>query len=136
MASLKVGNITFGAEELSTTFQTYRSDFLMMPLLALGALAEHCSVRTGIRYRETVGEMSGNLELSNYQKTKYEDAAVDITPRVFQTFFGNVVAGIDPNAIYQSIWGSNVTKGDGLKNVPIVVQICAYLAKKLARICS
>lgn len=131
MASVKVGNITFGAEELSTTFQTYRSDFLMMPLLALGALAEHCSVRTGIRYRETVGEMSGNLELSNYQKTKYEDAAVDITPRVFQTFFGNVVAGIDPNAIYQSIWGSNVTKGDGLKNVPIVVQICAYLAKKL-----
>ena len=46
MASVKVGNITFGAEELSKTFQTYRSDFLMMPLLALGALAEHCSVRT------------------------------------------------------------------------------------------
>lgn len=131
MASVKVGNITFGAEELSKTFQTYRKDFIVMPLLALGALVNHCSVRTGIRYRETVAEMSGSLELSNYKKTKFEDAVVDLTPRVFQTFFGNVVAGIDPNAIYQSIWGSNVTKGDGLKNVPIVVQICAYLAKKL-----
>ena len=83
MASVKVGNITFGAEELSKTFQTYRSDFLMMPLLALGALAEHCSVRTGIRYRETVGEMSGNLELSNYQKTKWQASTLTPSTRAF-----------------------------------------------------
>ena len=131
MASIKIGNVTYGAEELSRTFQTYRRDFIVMPFLAMAALAKHCNVRTGIRYRETVSQMSSGAEIGNYSKTKHEDADVSIDPRIFQTFFGNVIKGIDPNAIYQSIWGSNVTKGDGLKNVPIVNQVCAYLVKKV-----
>lgn len=131
MADIKVGNVTYGAQELSTTFQTYRKDFIVMPFLAMQALAQHMNVRTGIRYKETVSQMAANAEISNYSKTKFEDADVTITPRVFETFFGNIVQGIDPNAIYQSIWGSNVTKGDALKNVPIVVQVCAYLVKKV-----
>ena len=69
--------------------------------------------------------------IGNYSKTKHEEADVSIDPRIFQTYFGNVIKGIDPNAIYQSIWGSNVTKGDALKNVPIVNQVCAYLVKKV-----
>lgn len=131
MAEIKIGNVTYGADELSKTFQTYRKDFILMPFLAMAALAMHCNVRTGIRYRETVSQMSANAEIGNYSKTKHEDAAVNIDPRVFETFFGNIVQGIDPNAIYQSIWGSNITKGDGLKNVPIVNQVCAYLVKKI-----
>ena len=131
MAEIKIGNVTYGADELSKTFQTYRKDFIIMPFLAMAALAMHCNVRTGIRYRETVSQMSANAEIGNYSKTKHEDAAVNIDPRVFETFFGNIVQGIDPNAIYQSIWGSNITKGDGLKNVPIVNQVCAYLVKKI-----
>ena len=131
MASIKIGNVTYGAEELSKTFQTYRKEFVIMPFLAMELLAKHMNVRTGIRYRETVSQMSANAEISNYSKTKHQDADVKIDPRVFETFFGNVIQGIDPNAIYQSIWGSNVTKGDGLKNVPIVVQVCAYLVKRI-----
>ena len=132
MASIKIGNVTFGAEELSKTFQTYRKEFITMPLLAMQVLAQHCNVRTGIRYRETVTQMSADAEIGNYSKTKHEDVDINIDPRVFQTHFGNVVKGFDPNAIYQSLWGSNVTKGDGLKNVPIVVQVCAYLVKVIA----
>ena len=131
MASIKVGNITYGAEDLAKCFKTYRKDFVIMPLLAMQALAQHCNVRTGIRYREIISEMSANAEIGNYSKTKHEDADVKVDPRIFETFFGNVIQGIDPNAIYQSIWGSNVTKGDGLKNVPIVNQVCAYLVKKV-----
>lgn len=131
MASIKIGNVTYGAEELSKTFQTYRKEFVIMPFLAMEQLAKHMNVRTGIRYRETVSQMSTDAEISNYSKTKHQDADVKIDPRVFETFFGNIVQGIDPNAIYQSIWGSNVNKGDGLKNVPIVVQVCGYLVKKI-----
>lgn len=131
MASIKIGNVTYGAEELSKTFQTYRKEFVIMPFLAMELLAKHMNVRTGIRYRETVSQMSTDAEISNYSKTKHQDADVKIDPRVFETFFGNIVQGIDPNAIYQSIWGSNVTKGDGLKSVPIVVQVCGYLVKKI-----
>ena len=49
MADIKVGNVTYGAQELSTTFQTYRKDFIVMPFLAMQALAQHMNVRTGIR---------------------------------------------------------------------------------------
>lgn len=126
-----MAGITFTPEELSKTFQTYRKDFIVMPMLAMSKALQHMSVRTGIRYRETVSEMGGNFELGNYKKDKKGTGDVSITGRVLETFFGNCVEPIDPNAIYQSIWGSNVTKGDGLKNVPIVQQVCAYIMKKL-----
>lgn len=66
MASIKIGNVTYGAEELSKTFQTYRKEFVIMPFLAMEQLAKHMNVRTGIRYRETVSQMSTDAEISNY----------------------------------------------------------------------
>ena len=78
MADIKVGNVTYGAQELSTTFQTYRKDFIVMPFLAMQALAQHMNVRTGIRYKETVSQMAANAEISNYSKTKFEDADVKL----------------------------------------------------------
>jgi hypothetical protein len=127
----KVGNITFTPEVLTRTFQTYRKELIVQPMFAMSQLLEHCSIRTGIRYRETISEMSGNFEMGNYKKDKQHNADVTIDGRVLETFFGNCIETIDPNAIYQTIWGSNVTKGDGLKNVPIVVQVCAYILKKI-----
>ncbi|MDD6553080.1 MAG: hypothetical protein PUF37_05775 [Prevotellaceae bacterium] len=129
--TLKVGNVTFTAAELAKTFVTYRTQLIIQPMLAMDALLQHCSVRTGIRYREVVTEMSGKFEIGNYKKDKHKDADINFDGRVLETFFGNCIEGIDPNAIYQSIWGSNITKGDGLKNVPYVVQVCAYIMKKL-----
>lgn len=129
MADVKKGNITFSPEELSRTFQTYRKDLVVLPMLAMSAMLKHCSIRTGIRYRETVGQMGGNFELGNYKKDKMGTGDISIKGRVFETFFGNCIEPIDPNAIYQSIWGSNITKGDGLKNVPIVLQVCSYIMK-------
>ena len=128
---LKVGNITFTPEQLSKTFITYREQLIVQPMLAMDKLLKHCSVRTGIRYKEVIPEMSGNFEMGNYKKDKQHDADVNIDGRTLETFFGNCIETIDPNAIYQSIWGSNITKGEGLKNVPIVVQICAFIMKKL-----
>lgn len=123
--------VTFTPESLSQTFQTYRKDLIVMPMLAMQALLQHVSVRTGIRYRETVSELAGKFQLGNYKKDKLGNGNVTINGRVLQTFFGNCIEPIDPNAIYQSIWGSNITKGEGLKNVPIVLQVCAYMMKQL-----
>lgn len=129
--TLKVGDVNFTPEKLSKTFQTYRKELIVQPMLAMDALLKHCSVRTGIRYRDTVTEMSGKFEIGNYKKDKEHKADVNFDGRVLETFFGNCIETIDPNAIYQSIWGSDITKGDGLKNVPYVVQVCAYILKKL-----
>lgn len=127
----KLGNITFTPEELTKTFQTYRQQLIVQPMLAMGEALQHMNIRTGIRYRETVSEMSGKFQLGNYKKDKKGDGNVSIEGRVLETFFGNCIEPIDPNAIYQTIWGSNITKGDGLKNVPIVLQVCAYIMKQL-----
>jgi hypothetical protein len=128
---VKVGNITFTPDELSRTFQTYRETLIVMPMMSMNAALQHMSIRKGIRYRETVTEMSGKFELGNYKKDKKGTGNVSFDGRVLETFFGNCIEPIDPNAIYQSIWGSNITKGEGLKNVPIVLQICAYIMKQL-----
>lgn len=130
MATIK-GNITFTPDQLTTTFQTYRKDLIVQPMLAMQELLQHCSIRTGIRYRETVSEMTGKFQMGNYKKDKLGTGNVNINGRVLETFFGNCIEPIDPNAIYQSIWGSNITKGEGLKNVPIVLQICAYIMKQI-----
>lgn len=127
----KLGNITFTPEELTKTFQTYRQELIVQPMLAMQTLLNHCSIRTGIRYRDNVSELSGDFQLGNYKKDKMGEGALNIDSRVLETFFGNSIEPIDPNAIYQTIWGSNITKGDDLKNVPIVLQICAYIMKRL-----
>lgn len=127
----KLGNITFTPEELTKTFQTYRQQLIVQPMLAMGEALQHMTVRTGIRYRETVSEMSGKFQLGNYKKDKKGEGNVSIEGRVLETFFGNCIEPIDPNAIYQTIWGSNITKGEGLKNVPIVLQVCAYIMMQL-----
>ncbi len=56
---------------------------------------------------------------------------MDFHARTLQTYFGNMVEPVDPNAFYQTIWGSNVTKGEGLKNVPVVLLIASYIVKKV-----
>lgn len=66
----KLGNITFTPEELTKTFQTYRQQLIVQPMLAMGEALQHMTIRTGIRYRETVSEMSGKFQLGNYKKDK------------------------------------------------------------------
>jgi hypothetical protein len=128
---VKVGNITMTPEELSKSFRTYRKELIQVVMMSMNTLLAHTNVRTGIRYKDTVTEMSGNFEIGNYKKDKHHDADVKFRGRDFETFFGNLVEGIDPNAIYQSIWGSNITKGDALKDVPIVRLIADYCVKKV-----
>lgn len=118
-------------ESLAQTFQTYRQQLIVQPMLAMNNSLQHMSIQTGIRYRETIGEMSGNFQLGNYKKDKLGDGNINIKGRVFETFFGNCVEPIDPNSIYKSIWGSNITKGEALKNVPITLAVCTYIMKKL-----
>lgn len=117
-------------ESLSKTFVTYHKELIVMPMLGMSELTQHCSIRTGIRYKDIVTQMGGNFEIGNYKKDKKGTGTTEFQQRTFQTYFGNDVEPIDPNSIYESILGSNITKGDGLKKVPIVLQVCSYIMKK------
>ena len=122
---------TFTPEALSTAFQTYRKELIVMPMYAMAQAMQHMGYRDGIRYKEHVHEMKGNFQMGNYDKYKKGDGAVAVMQRTLETFFGNCIEPIDPNSIYQSLWGSDITKGEGLKTVPWVKRVCAYIMAQL-----
>lgn len=123
--------VTFTPEELSKSFQKYRKELILMPMFAMAAALQHMGHRDGIRYKEHLHEMKGNFEFGNYDKYKKGDGAIQIVQRTLETFFGNCVEPIDPNSIVQSLWGSDVTKGEALKSVDWTKRVCAYIMKKL-----
>lgn len=127
-----MGKVTFTAEDLAKTAIKYRKIFLMMAVIGLEETKKHMSIRPGIRYKETVGELSGSIEIGPYSETRQDNSDVKIDKRELETFFGSVVRNFSPNTIYQSLWGSSVTKGEGLKDTDITKQVVAFLMKKLS----
>ena len=123
--------VTFSPEELSTSFQKYRKELIVMPMLAMAAAMQHMGFRDGIRYKEHLHEMKGNFEFGNYDKYKKGDGAISVVQRTLETFFGNCIEPIDPNSIYKTLWGSDITKGEALKSVDWTKRVCAYIMKKL-----
>ena len=123
--------VTFTPEELSKSFQKYRTELITMPMYAMAKATQHMGYREGIRYREHIHEMKGKFQFGNYDKYKKGSGDVAIVQRTLETFFGNCIEPIDPNSIYQSLWGSDVTKGEALKSVPWVKRVCAYIMRQL-----
>lgn len=126
-----MGKVVVSPEALAKSAAKYRREILMMPVFALGEFLQHVSLRTGIRYSETVGEMSGSMELGPYSETRIDDDDVNIVGRTLYTYFGSVVKKFSPNKVYQSIYGSAITKGEGLKNVDITREVLNFLGKKV-----
>lgn len=119
------------AADLSKSAQKYRKELLMMPVLALEQSTNHMSIRSGIRYKETVGELSGDIQLAPYSESRIDVDGVVITPRELETYFGSVVKKFSPNSVYQTIYGSSITKGEALKQTDITRQVLAYLARQI-----
>ena len=122
---------TFTPQTLTESMQKYRTELMTMPMFAMQAALQHMAVRTGIRYKEHVHEMSGDFEIGPYDKYKMGKGEIAIKQRTLETFFGNCIEPIDVNSVYQTLWGSDISKGDALKNVPWTKRICAYIFAQL-----
>ena len=130
MAQVSV-NIT--SEDLQKSARKYRKELLQMPVLGLSRSLQHMTLRPGIRYAETVGELSGDMQFGPYSETRENNSEVVINPRTLYTYFGSVVRNFSPNKIYQSMWGSDITKGEALKNTEITRKVLAYLTAQLGK---
>lgn len=119
-------------EDLAKTAIKYRKMFLMMAVIGLAETKKHMTIRPGIRYKEVVGELTGDIEIGPYSETREDNSDLNVAKRELETFFGSVVRKFSPNAIYQSLWGSSVTKGEGLKDTEITKQVVGFLMKKLS----
>ena len=106
-------------------------ELLMMPVLAMATTLKHMTQRPGVRGKEVVGELAGNIELGPYDEGREDTDAVAINPRVLETFLGSVVKKFSPNSVWQTVYGNLISKGDALKNVDITRQVLTFLSAKL-----
>lgn len=62
--------VNIASEDLQKTARKYRKELLQMPVIALSRSLQHMSLRPGIRYSETVGELSGDMQFGPYSETR------------------------------------------------------------------
>ena len=80
MAALE-NTIQITPDSLKTSFAKYRKDIIQMPVRALDEAAKFMSRRVGVRGKETVGELAGDMELGPYSLTRKDENGVTITGR-------------------------------------------------------
>lgn len=109
----------------------FRKELIMMLTIGLQNSLQHMTLRPGIQYKQSVGEIGGNAEFGPYDPTR-KNTTTDIKAREIEVFLGSVIKEFDPNTVYQSILGSLMLNGDALKNVPITKAILAAEMKSLS----
>lgn len=126
-------NVTITPEALAKSAALYRKELLQMPVLALGPALNYFTLRTGIRYSETVGQLAGAIEMGPYSESRVDSTGVSVAGRTLRTYFGSVIKEFSPNSVAQSIYGSSITSGEGLKDTDIVRQVLAFLSAKIGQ---
>ena len=124
---------TVNATSLNTAAQKFRTELLIMMVLGLDRTLQHLTLRPGIRYKETVGELSGPVELMPYTgELDDADDDMEIDGRDLETYLGQAIKLFDPNALVSSLYGSAITKGEALKNVPINKAVLTLMVRKIS----
>ena len=131
MAVTEGSTIQITPDSLNTSYAKYRKDLIQMPTRALDEVAKYMSRRLGVRGKETVGELNGDMQIGPYSLTRVDENGVTITGRTLETYLGSGVKPFEPNAVRESIYGSNVFQGDALKNQPIAKLVGAFLFAKV-----
>ena len=76
-------NITH--DDLAKGAKKLRKELLMMPVHTLAPVLNHMSLRTGIRYAETVGQLEGDMEFGPYSDTRIDKSETKINGRTHYT---------------------------------------------------
>ena len=126
-----MGRATITPTELALSAHKFRPEILQVAMHAMREVTQHMTVRRGIRYAETVGELSGNIELGPYSETRIDNADLAIKGRTLYTYLGSVVKKFSPNSVVKSIYDSAITKGEDLKTVNIALRVLAFLSAKV-----
>lgn len=122
--------------ELNKAAQKFRKELLIMAVLGLNDTLQHMTLRTGVRYKETVGELNGPVELMPYtgllENDGYEEDGIEIIGRDLETYLGQAVKYFDPNTLISSLFGAAVTKGSGLENLDINKAVLTLMMRKIS----
>lgn len=125
--------LTITPDALKESAHIFRHELLQMPIIALEESLKHMTLRPGVRYKETVGELGGTIQLGPYSDSYKDTGDLTVKGRTLETHFGSVVKEFNPNNVYKSIWGSSITKGEELKGVEAARLVLAYLAGQIGK---
>lgn len=120
-------------DALATSAKKFRKELLMMPVIALASSLQHMTLRTGVRGEEIVGELDGAIEIGPYSESRTDTSDTTIKGRTLTTYRGSVIKQFSPNSVADSIYGSAILSGDGLKDTDITMKVVAFLAKKVSK---
>lgn len=126
-----MGRINITPDALAQSGHKFRSELIQMPVHAMQETLQYMTLRRGIRYAETVGEISGNIDLGPYSESRVDDNNMAIAGRTLYTYLGSVVKNFSPNSVVGSIYDSAITKGEELTEVEIARRVLAFLTAKL-----
>jgi hypothetical protein len=124
--------ITITPDDLKKSAHKYRKQLLLMLTIGLEASLKHMTPRLGVQYKETIGEYSGDAELGPYDPNR-KNTTTSIKARTLEVFLGSIIKEFDPNNVWQSIYGSLLLHGEGLKNVEITKAILAAEVKSISQ---
>ena len=126
------GKFSFTLKEYQEAAVKYRSDLLMLPIIGIGDTLQYMTGRPGIRYKERVGNLTGDAQFAPYNPQRAVDYNLGIEFRDLETYFGSVVANFEPNSAISTLLGTGATKGDGQMTTPTALHVLALIAKGLA----
>lgn len=127
------GKLTFTLQEFQEAATKWRSDLLMLPIIGIQETLKYMTARPGIRYKENVGDLSGDAQFGPYKPSRSTDFNLNVDYRTLETFMGSVVAKFEPNSAVSTLLGQvGATKGDGQMKAPTALHVLALIARGLS----
>lgn len=124
--------MTITEESLAKSAAKFRPELLLLMILGMKESLPHFSLRTGVRYSETVGTLDGPAELRPYTGEKNATDGMAIDARTIFTYLGSCVKEFDPNQLLSSIYGNGITSGKGLESLDINKAVLSLISTKIS----
>lgn len=114
----------------------WRKEFLAMLVIGIEEILPFVTVRTGIRFKETVGTMNMNAQFAPYKVDMKTSKNANLAFRELETFLGAIDYEFEPNSAATLIIGQGAeTKGKGQTEADIIrhniTEICKTLSENL-----
>ena len=126
-----MGKITITPDALAQSGHKFRKELIEMPVHAMQETLQYMTLRRGIRYAETVGQLTGDIDLGPYNENRIDNNNMGIAGRTLYTYLGSVVKKFSPNSVVGSIYDAAITKGEELTEVEIARRVLSFLTGKL-----
>lgn len=127
------GKFQFTLEDFQTAAIKYRKELLMLPIIGIERTLKYMTGRPGIRYKEAVGELTGEAQFAPYKANRSHDFDLTLNHRVLETFFGDAVEKFEPNTAVSTLLGTmGATKGSGQAQAPTAKHVLALIARRLS----